>query len=262
LGYLAQDTLHIGDLRLDNQIFQEANETRSGPSWDQHVVIDGLLGFAPSVMGSVTGTPTPFAYAATSGLLKENIFGLRLREPAELNLGAVNPALFKGDIAYVPLTNASGPLFMTGRWQTAATSVAMGPSSELKWSLDGYTAVFTTVTPFIYLPYTPAVDITRFLDFEDIMFMPPSVDCGRLDTLPDITITLAGTDFVMTPWDYTYEWEGKPGRFRCVSAFQYIGPDEGLEDGTKEIILGTTFVRAFYSVFDLEQRRIGFAKLS
>jgi hypothetical protein len=44
-----------------------------------------------------------------------------------------------------------------------------------------------------------------------------TVDCNKLDTLPDVTITLAGTDFTLTPEQYVLKVRGRssdPRRLR------------------------------------------------
>jgi hypothetical protein len=73
--------------------------------------------------------------------------------------------------------------------------------------------------------------------------------------LQNITITLGEEDFVMTPWEYTIEVNMKDLGYsekRCMSAFM---PKQayGYEN---YIVLGSAFLRAFYGVFDLDQRTV------
>lgn len=70
--------------------------------------------------------------------------------------------------------------------------------------------------------------------------------------MPDVGIVLDGHEFVLSPFDYTYEWPVKGGGVRCVAAF------EGHEArDAKEVVLGTSFLRGFYSVFDLDAQTVG-----
>lgn len=108
--------------------------------------------------------------------------------------------------------------------------------------------------PFIYLPDQLAWDLNADLEFEDFMFIPPSIDCKMRDYLPDVTLNLAGHDFVLSPYDYTLEWPIERGHVRCVSVFSDSGLDE--TDG-REIVLGSAFVRKFYAIFDWDLQTVG-----
>jgi saccharopepsin len=83
------------------------------------------------------------------------------------------------------------------------------------------------------------------------MFVPMSVACEDRKNLPDISIYLSGENFTLSPWDYTLEWPVRDhnGR-RCASAFQPLDAKDS------EIVLGSAFLKAFYSVFDLDNGSI------
>ncbi len=79
---------------------------------------------------------------------------------------------------------------------------------------------------------------------------PPSIDCEKRGTLENLTITLGQHDFTISPWEYTIEVDmGRKSQRRCVSAFY---PLPGYID-EKYIILGSTFLKAFYGVFNLDE---------
>lgn len=83
------------------------------------------------------------------------------------------------------------------------------------------------------------------------MFIPPSIECGLRNILPDITINMGGHDLVLSSYDYTLEWLLEGGQRRCVSAFTESDIDE--EEG-RQVILGSVFLRKFYTVFDLDSK--------
>jgi saccharopepsin len=70
--------------------------------------------------------------------------------------------------------------------------------------------------------------------------------------LPDLTFTLAGTNFTIGPMDYILEAGGS-----CLSAF--TGMDIPAPAGPL-VILGDSFLRRYYSIYDLGKNSIGLAK--
>jgi len=78
------------------------------------------------------------------------------------------------------------------------------------------------------------------------------IDCEARYHLPDVTFTLAGRNFSIGPEDYVFEYEGY-----CMSAF--FGHDHDTPDESFAV-LGTVFLRRWYSVFDLGRRTVSFAK--
>lgn len=166
-------------------------------------------------------------------------------------VGGVNRSLYTGAISRVPVTNENSSFLLAGRWQTPAESLSIGPSHDIQWSLKGYTAVFTTMWAWIYLPDEVAYYLNQVFQFEPAMFLPDSVDCRLRDTMPDVVLNLAGIDLTLTPYDYTLEWDVGRGPTRCVSVFT----ESELPD--TEIVIGSAFLRKFYTVFDLDSRTVG-----
>lgn len=191
---------------------------------------------------------------AAQGLLDDDIFALRLREPRELTFGGVNASLYMGEFTKIPLSNKKSPYGLTGRWQAEANYLAVGSIPGIRTTLEGLTASFVTSSAYIMVPDLIVHCLLRDLEFEERMFMPPSVSCDRRASLPDLTFNLAGRNFTLTPYDWTFEWPLEHGITRCVSAVTGIGlpPEE-----VTEIVLGSAFLRAFYSVFNLEEKTIG-----
>ena len=260
-GTVAQDTFHFGSLQVEDQLFQEANEVLPiGVDWDDRTIIQSIISLAPSSAGSVQNVPSPFMNMASQGVLDSSTFALRLREPREVMFGGTNRDLYTGNFTRIPLAvQTKDRNIFTGGWQVVAKSISLGYDSRLNMSLDGYTATFSTGWAALGLPWEVASNFITALDFdEDIMFMPASVACKRRAEMPDISINLAGHDFVLSAYDYTYEWPMGEGEVRCVAAFAGFE----FEHQEKMIVLGSSFLRAFYTVFDLEDQSIGCKSMS
>ena len=244
------DSFDFAGLQITHQQFLEAISVQPiGLSWKDVTIIHGILGLTPSSSGSSLGNPSPFESMVRQKVLDRGIFSMRLREPRELLFGAVDDTAFRGDLVEIPLTSRTGRYALTGRWQAAASYMTLGSDPGIRLSLAGYTASFSTRSAFMFLPDDLVFEIWRVLEFEDIMFLPPSVECDRRGSLPELTFNLAGRNFTLAPNDYTFEFPIDSAYTRCVSAIMPFGVEQ-----YEEVVLGSAFLRAFYSVFDLEKK--------
>merc|ERR1719373_1005592 len=78
-------------------------------------------------------------------------------------------------------------------------------------------------------------------------------DCSNVGSLPTISITLAGKDFELGPDFYVLRAKDDSGRELCELGIQ------GINAGAPLWILGDPFLRKYYTVWDAEQKRVGFA---
>jgi hypothetical protein len=152
------------------------------------------------------------------------------------------------------MSNETNEWYLTGRWQLKPTELAM---TMVTFNLEKLTASFHTSTSFIHLPQAIVNPLLVNLGFRmyDWM-MPPYVVCDQREFLPDIHFIISGVWLTLSPYDYTLEWPLEDDQTvpLCISALTDIAAED---ESANEIILGSAFLRAFDSVFDLENKRIG-----
>ncbi|KAI9762022.1 MAG: hypothetical protein M4579_000658 [Chaenotheca gracillima] len=263
-GVVSQDTWRIGDLEVEDQLFTEGLEAAVRPGY-WRFAFDAILGLAPTDFAAVQRIPNAFSSMVSQKLLDRNLFSMRLAtedEPGEIIFGGVDDDLYTGELVHLPLTNETGRL-VSGTWQVEAGSFSYGEDRHgASIDLRGYTAVFDTAFPFISLPGPIAERVMDLMGAEPIPFYLMSIPCERRDFIPDVTFNLAGHNFTMSPFEYTLPVMVAGYGLRCLSTFFPLGdvmkPDEPTEPPF--IILGSAFLRGFYSVFDLDSGTVGLAK--
>jgi hypothetical protein len=203
-----------------------------------------------------------FQTMVSRNLLDQNLFSLKLSRgpsnPGEIMFGGINHDLYTGELKTLPLVpdDKENLYRIQGRWNVPMTSISIGGGSVL---LSDYVATLESDFPFIGLREEQVTLLNNYMGMETRKRSEaPSIDCSKRDELGDMTIVLGEHDFVIGPYEYTWEvyledWEG----IRCVSAF--IGMDWLTNE--KYVLLGSAFLRNFYGVFDVEKGTVTLGKV-
>jgi len=242
-GYLGNDNVHLGDKVVNDQTMALITDVSGlGPAFSVGKFA-GILGLAWQTI-SVDNITTVFGNMVAQGKA-DPVFSVYLTndpsEEGELLLGGINKNHYSGEISYVPLSSESYwevPLdgfTIKGESYTSVkkaiidtgTSLLAGPTEEVK-----KIAKAAGATPFIKGEYL--------------------ISCSKKTTGPNFDITLGGKTFTLTPTDYII-----PDETLCL--FGMVGLDVPAPAGPLWI-LGDPFIRKFYSVFDMGQKRMGFAE--
>ncbi|KAL5319884.1 hypothetical protein ACEPPN_012942 [Leptodophora sp. 'Broadleaf-Isolate-01'] len=276
-GYLSYDDFHISSLTLSDALFQEA------PTWQPFPEcglcdrpVDTLFPLGPYNASAPQNFMSPIAQLIKAGILDSNIFSLRLsRNPSDgegqLVLGGiVDEELYTGEFRTIPMTSLPVPnspglnVFDEGdKWKTTISTLTVGLDSIKHAFSTPTVAIIDVGFPFIGLPVSLAEDINALLGTDN--WGPFAwADCEERDTFPNVTITLHDEEFILTPYDYLLEQKFKEDgdRLFCQSAFWTMFEDEDRDGGRDEgiVVLGSAFVKAWVSVFDLETGGMSFAR--
>ncbi|KNC49394.1 cathepsin E [Thecamonas trahens ATCC 50062] len=211
------------------------------------------MGFSSTTMNGLIGmgfpalaagrVPTFLETLAASHALDANSFAFYISSEGtqgELTLGGVNNALFVAPLFYVPLEAQT-------YWQIAVDSFAIisATGTSTVYTTGKTSAIVDSGTSMLLVPYDIGGHIVAAIGYID-------ANCSRIDyaSKPDLVFTLGGHSFALSPHDYIVQVNGE-----CQRGIDGQAPGMAI-DWT----LGCTFMRAFYTQFDVDGARVGFAR--
>ncbi|KAI9676928.1 MAG: Vacuolar protease A [Caeruleum heppii] len=245
-GFVSQDTVTLGDLKIKHQDFAEAtSEPGLAFAFGR---FDGIMGLGYDTI-SVNKIVPPFYNMLDQGLLDEPVFAFYLgdtengeEDESEAIFGGINKDHYTGKMVKLPLRRKA-------YWEVELDSITFGDASA---ELDNTGVILDTGTSLIALPSTLAELLNKEIGAKKSYNGQYTVDCKQRDKLPDLTFTLTGHNFTITPYDYILEVQGS-----CISSF--MGMDFPEPVGPLAI-LGDAFLRKWYSVYDLGNNAVGLAQ--
>jgi len=251
-GFLSQDTMGIGGLKVQNQVFAEAT-SEPGLAFIA-AQFDGIMGMAFLTI-SVDHVIPVWYNIISQGLVPKPLFSFYLQtggsgtSTGELLLGGIDSSHYSGPMKWVNLISKT-------YWEIQMDTLSVeGHTGQL---CNKCKAVVDTGTSVIAGPTAAVTQINTWLGATTVEGEGIFAVCPNLTALPDITFTLNGTGYVLTPAEYVVEVT-LLGQTQCITGF--IGIDIPAPYGPLWII-GDTFIRAYYTVFDFGNSRVGFARVS
>jgi len=245
-GFVSQDTVTIGDIKIKDQVFAEATE-EPGLAF-AFGRFDGILGLGYDTI-SVNRIVPPFYEMVNQGLVDEPVFAFYLSDTAngeadesEAIFGGINKDHYTGKMTHIPLRRKA-------YWEVDLDAITFGDSTA---ELDNTGVILDTGTSLIALPTTLAELLNKEIGAKKGFNGQYTIECDKRDSLPDASFTLSGYNFTIGPYDYILEVQGS-----CISSF--MGMDIP-EPAGPLAILGDAFLRKWYSVYDLGNNSVGLAK--
>ncbi|OAA66447.1 aspartic-type endopeptidase [Niveomyces insectorum RCEF 264] len=251
-GSLASDTVTVGAVSLALS-FGLANTTSDDFT---HFPFDGILGLSLS-----EGVTDNFWQTVKKDqALPANIFGVSLwRETGnddggvntgEIVFGATDPSQYTGSIGYTPVASAAG-----GDWAVPLDDIGYNGG---KAGVTGRLAYIDTGTTYVFGPPADVAALHKQIpgasSSDGITYTVPcgDGDGGGFDDLPPLTVYFSGVAYNMSAADWLSPPASSGGS--CTSNVY------GHAVVSDAWLLGDTFIKNVYAVFDADQSRIGFAE--
>jgi hypothetical protein len=245
-GYLSEETVKVGDLSIPHQVFAEAtNEPGLAFSLGK---FDGILGLAwPSI--AVDSVVPPIQNAIAQGVLSKGVFSFYLPSTSgasgELDIGGIDSKKYVGDLFWQPLSDKS-------YWEITLDDIKLSGASVSSTKK----AIVDTGTSLLAGPTSEVKAIAAKVGATSSWLAPSeyTLDCSKISSLPNIDISFGGKDFTLTASQYVLNVEGQ-----CLLGL--TGIDVPAPRGPLWI-LGDIFIREYYTVFDVDNARIGVAPIA
>jgi len=249
-GFLSTDTVSIGGEKITSFDFGEVSH-EAADVFGQ-APFDGILGMGPA-KAAVDQVAMPMAQLVKQGKIQHNIFAFYLasggKAGSTLTLGGTDSSFYTGDFSYHPVSKAAAIL---PYWLISAKSMNVGGASAVSCNaFTGCYMVVDTGTSVIAGPPSTVNELTSKIG-------NVSADCSNVDKLPVITFSFStgffGTkEYDLGPDFYVIRVTDANGQEQCQLGI------EGVNAGVPIWILGDPFLRKYYTVWDAEQNRVGFA---
>ncbi|KAI8047880.1 aspartic peptidase domain-containing protein, partial [Thamnidium elegans] len=238
---MGRDTLTIGNMTLKDQSIADAIELSSE---FKDLPIDGILGLGFSKLSkSNIYKPTLVENMVSQNLIDRAVFGIYTQPAgAEIDFGGTDPTRYKDQIVYAPVIG-------NGYWSTKMTKSSFGNTTTGSRSIildTGTTLLIATPEDAKQIHGT----IKGAVSNKDGSYAIP---CHLKGNLPDLELTVNGHLLSVPSDDYILlSMEDESMCLSGISGQNINKPNHW--------ILGDVFLKAYYTVFDTQNKRLGFAK--
>ncbi|KAK9508179.1 hypothetical protein O3M35_007900 [Rhynocoris fuscipes] len=239
-GYLSNDVLTIGDIKVENQTFLEAT-SEPGAAF-LFGKFDGILGMAFPELSAGDVVP-PFYNMIQQHLVEKPVFSFYFNRNVkqirggELILGGWDEEIFEADdLEKIPLNDKSF-------WQFTLEAIFVGDDEYNNLLTEPIDAIADTGTSNIVGSddLITAVNLALGVEIDNGLGI---VDCRNVGDLPTLNFKINGKVYTLEGKDYINKIEGTYTSI-CTTGFS------GLKHFEPPFILGDTFLGKFYTIFDI-----------
>ncbi|KAI9304765.1 aspartic peptidase domain-containing protein, partial [Cunninghamella echinulata] len=259
---LNRETMTIGGIKLTDQIIGEATSLSHEFS---NLPFDGIFGLGLAPLARSTHAP-PFYTMMEKKYLDQPLFAMYIQtQGGEIDFGGLDPTRFTGPMIYTPSMDDH-------YWMVHINQIKLGnatftnntlSSSSRRAIVDSGTTLMI-VTPedaqAIHGNIPGAInngDSTWSVPCQNVNQLPPleltlnNISAGNTTTnnttSPPQILSLPPSAYILSPLN--------PANPMCISGIS----GQKLDNEENTWILGDTFMKHFYTVFDYGNKRIGFA---
>ncbi|GAB5363979.1 hypothetical protein AAMO2058_000930100 [Amorphochlora amoebiformis] len=239
-GLMARDTIRLGNgVEIKNQAFGLIT-SEDGDVFES-IAFSGIFGLAYPKMASMGGTPA-FDALITSGSLDVGSFSFYYsdfpHQDSAVFFGPPDPDYYVGSFAYVPVVEHR-------YWAIGLESVTVSTHPDSNLCYGTCKAVLDTGTSLICGPSGAVRKLLRLL----------GSSCN-IGSLPKLKFKFsAGVTLDLDPKDYIIGLEKESSGCKAGVMPLDVPPPRG-----PLWVLGDVFLRKYYTLFDRDKNRVGFAK--
>ncbi|XP_030170416.1 gastricsin [Lynx canadensis] len=246
-GIYGYDTLRVQSIQVPSQQFG-LSELEPSPYF-LHAKFDGIMGLAfPSLAEGRTTTPLQGMLRA--GVLSSPVFSFYLgrqmnpQKGAVLIFGGIDHSLHRGPIYWAPVTQER-------YWQIGFEEFLIGGHAT-GWCSQGCEAIVDTGTSLLTVPQQYLSYLLQATGAQADQYGQFMVDCNNVQSLPTLTFLINRVQFSLPYSSYLF-------RGNDICAIRVQATYLPSSSGQPLWILGDVFLRSYYSIFDIGNKRVGFA---
>ncbi|XP_066109043.1 gastricsin [Saccopteryx bilineata] len=246
-GLFGYDTLTVQSIQVPNQEFG-LSENEPGTNF-VYAQFDGIMGMGYPALAE-GGATTALQGLLQEGALTSPVFSFYLsnqqgsQNGGAVVLGGVDNSLYQGQIYWAPVTQE---LY----WQIGVEEFLIGGQAS-GWCSQGCQAIVDTGTSLLTVPQQYMSALLQATGAQEDQYGQFVVNCNYIQNLPTFTFIINGVQFPLPPSSYILNNNG----YCTVGVEPTYLPSQ---NGQPLWILGDVFLRAYYSVYDMGNNRVGFA---
>uniref|UniRef100_A0A0K0DNS9 Peptidase A1 domain-containing protein n=1 Tax=Angiostrongylus cantonensis TaxID=6313 RepID=A0A0K0DNS9_ANGCA len=222
-GALVKDTITFAGVTIQQQVFFSAEDMAAIFGYMR---FDGIIGLA---WPALSMNNEKMSHGGSNGLI---------------TFGAIDTVNCDSDIHYVPLSAEK-------YWEFTIEDFSLGSFSTRRANK----AISDISTSWIGAPFFVVEEVVSQTGATyNTEYQFYSVDCSTMMTQPDLKFTINGVEYNVPSKQYVIDIEIGDGKC-ALALFEVDAGNAGYE-----WILGAPWIRTYCNIYDVGQKRVGFAK--